>query len=187
MSGTQLDPVTIEVIQNVLISFIREMRGTIIRTAFGPIIWETHDFSCGLLAPEGDLVAQSEDNPVHIVPTIYSVPAVRERFGDDIAPGDIFVFNDPYRLGTHMNDIAHLYPFFHEESIAFWIVVRVHYADVGGMAAGSITPDATEVYQEGILLPPSRSTTAAKRTRRSQTFFSPTCGCRTSATATSWP
>ena len=154
MSGTQLDPVTIEVIQNVLISFIREMRGTIIRTAFGPIIWETHDFSCGLLAPEGDLVAQSEDNPVHIVPTIYSVPAVRERFGDDIAPGDIFVFNDPYRLGTHMNDIAHLYPFFHEESIAFWIVVRVHYADVGGMAAGSITPDATEVYQEGILLPP---------------------------------
>lgn len=154
MSDAPLDPVTIEIIQNALNSFIREMRGTIIRTAFGPIIWEVHDFSCALLAPDGELVAMSDDNPVHIVPTMYSVPAVLERFGDAIAPGDIFVLNDPYRLGTHMNDIAHLYPFFVAECISFWIVVRVHYADVGGMAAGSITPDAREVYQEGIMLPP---------------------------------
>ena len=154
MSGSPIDPVTVEIVQNALISFIREMRGTIIRTAFGPIIWETHDFSCGLLAPDGELVAISEDNPVHVVPTMYSVPAVQERFGDEIAPGDIFVVNDPYRLGTHMNDVAHLYPFFADDRLVFWIVVRVHYPDVGGMAAGSITPDAREVYQEGILLPP---------------------------------
>lgn len=154
MNATSIDPVIVEVIQNALISFIREMRVTIIRTAFGPIIWETHDFSCGLLAPDGELVALSEDNPVHIVPTMYSVPAVQERFGDAIHPGDIFVINDPYRLGTHMNDVAHLYPYFVDERLTFWIVVRVHYPDVGGMAAGSITPDAREVYQEGILLPP---------------------------------
>ena len=154
MSHDAIDPVTVEIIQNALNSFIREMRGTIIRTAFGPIIWEVHDFSCGLLAPDGDLVALSEDNPVHIVPTMYSVPAVLERFGDAIAAGDIFLMNDPYRLGTHMNDVAHLFPFFVEDRIAFWIVVRVHYADIGGMAAGSITPNAREVYQEGILLPP---------------------------------
>ena len=156
MSDSPLDPVTVEIVQNALISFIREMRGTIIRTAFGPIIWETHDFSCGLLAPDGELVAISEDNPVHIVPTMYSVPAVVERFGDQIAPGDIFVVNDPYRLGTHMNDVAHLYPFFAGDQLTFWIVVRVHYPDVGGMAAGSITPDAREVYQEGILIPPTK-------------------------------
>ena len=154
MNGTSIDPIVVEVIQNALISFIREMRVTIIRTAFGPIIWETHDFSCGLLAPDGELVALSEDNPVHIVPTMYSVPAVQERFGDAIHPGDIFVTNDPYRLGTHMNDVAHLYPYFVDDTLTFWIVVRVHYPDVGGMAAGSITPDAREVYQEGILLPP---------------------------------
>ena len=154
MNATAIDPVIVEVIQNALISFIREMRVTIIRTAFGPIIWETHDFSCGLLAPDGELVALSEDNPVHIVPTMYSVPAVQERFGDAVHPGDIFVINDPYRLGTHMNDVAHLYPYFVDDRLTFWIVVRVHYPDVGGMAAGSITPDAREVYQEGILLPP---------------------------------
>ena len=154
MSGDAIDPVTVEIIQNALNGFIREMRGTIIRTAFGPIIWEVHDFSCGLLAPDGELVALSEDNPVHIVPTMYSVPAVQERFGDEIAAGDIFVINDPYRLGSHMNDVAHLYPFFVDERLTFWIVVRVHYADIGGMAVGSITPDAREVYQEGIMLPP---------------------------------
>ena len=154
MRKVSVDPISVEVIQNALVSFIREMRVTIIRTAFGPVIWETHDFSCGLLAPDGDLLALSEDNPVHIVPTMYSVPAVRERFGDAIAPGDIFVINDPYRLGTHMNDVAHLYPFFVNDELTFWIVVRVHYPDIGGMAAGSITPDATEVYQEGLFFPP---------------------------------
>ena len=134
-----VDPISVEVIQNALVSFIREMRVTIIRTAFGPVIWETHDFSCGLLAPDGDLLALSEDNPSHR-PYDVLVPAVRERFGDAIAPGDIFVINDPYRLGTHMNDVAHLYPFFVNNELTFWIVVRVHYPDIGGMAAGSITP-----------------------------------------------
>lgn len=148
-----IDPVTVEIIQNALNSFIGEMRVTIIRTAFGPNIWETHDFSCGLLAPGGDLVALSEDNPVHIVPTMYCVPAVQERFGDDIASGDIFLLNDPYKLGTHVNDVAHIAPFFIDDRLVFWVVVRVHYPDVGGMAAGSITPDAREVYQEGMRIP----------------------------------
>ena len=108
-------------------------------------------------------MAISEDNPVHVVPTMYSVPAVQERFGDEIAPGDIFVVNDPYRLGTHMNDVAHLYPFFADDRLVFWIVVRVHYPDVGGMAAGSITPDAMGSVPRGNPpSSPSRSTTAAR-------------------------
>ena len=156
MSDIDIDPVTVEIIHNSLDGFIRETRGTIIRTAFGPNIWETHDFSCGLLAPDGELVALSDDNPVHIVPTIYSVPVVQERFGPSIAPGDIFLLNDPYQLGTHMNDVAHLAPFFVGDRLTFWIVVRVHYPDIGGMAAGSITPDAREVFQEGLLIPPVR-------------------------------
>lgn len=151
---SDIDPVTVEIIQNALISFIREMRGTIIRTAFGPVIWEAHDFSCGLLAPDGELVALSEDNPSHIIPTMYSVSALQNRFEKDIKPGDIFVVNDPYVLGTHMNDVAHLHPIFIRGDLAFWLVIRVHYTDVGGMAAGSITPDARDVYQEGLFLPP---------------------------------
>lgn len=149
----QVDPVTVEIVQKAFVSFIREMRGTIIRTAFGPVIWEVHDFSCALLAPDGELVALSEDHPVHIVPTIHSVAAVLDRFQKNVQPGDIFALNDPYILGSHMNDVAHLRPIFIDGILAFWLVVRVHYTDVGGAAAGSITPDATEVFQEGLLLP----------------------------------
>ncbi|MCE2492212.1 MAG: hydantoinase B/oxoprolinase family protein [Alphaproteobacteria bacterium] len=153
MSGADVDLITAEIVQNALDSFIGEMRVAIIRTAFGPNIWETHDFSCGLLAPDGDLVALSEDNPVHIVPTMYCVPAVRKRYGGNVMPGDIFLLNDPYELGTHVNDVAHIAPFFLRDRLVFWVVVRVHYPDVGGMAAGSITPDAREVYQEGLRIP----------------------------------
>ena len=152
-----LDPITTEVIHNALMSFIKEMRHTIIRTSFGPNLRERHDFSCALQAPDGELVAIYQDNPPHIVPTIYAVKAAVERFGDDIHPGDVIIINDPYVLGGHMNDTGHLYPIFAEGRLIFWVVIRVHYTDIGGMAPGSITPDATEVYQEGLRIPPVKA------------------------------
>ena len=145
--------IEVEVIHNALISFIREMRHTIIRTSFGPSLRERHDFSCALQAPDGELVAIYQDNPPHIVPTVYAVRGVLERFGDDIQPGDIILLNDPYVLGGHMNDVTHLYPVFAGGRLILWIVIRLHYTDIGGMAAGSITPDSTDVYQEGIRIP----------------------------------
>ena len=154
-SGTPspLNPVKIEVIHNALMSFIKEMRHTIIQTSFGPNLRERHDFSCALQAPDGELVAIYQDNPPHIVPTVYAVRGVLDRFGDDIQPGDIILINDPYILGGHMNDVTHLYPVFAGGQLILWIVIRLHYTDIGGMAAGSITPDSTEVYQEGIRIP----------------------------------
>src|SRR5450432_4014934 len=93
-----LDPVSIEVIHNALMSFIKEMRHSIVRTSFGPSLRERHDFSCALQAPDGELVAIFQDNPPHIVPTVYAVRAARERFGDRVHPGDIILVNDPYVL-----------------------------------------------------------------------------------------
>ncbi|MDP7619701.1 MAG: hydantoinase B/oxoprolinase family protein [Dehalococcoidia bacterium] len=148
-----LDPIKIEVIHNALISFIKEMRHSIIRTSFGPSLRERHDFSCALQAPDGELVAIYQDNPPHIVPTVYAVHGVLGRFGDDIHPGDIILINDPYILGGHMNDVTHLYPIFAAGRLILWIVIRLHYTDIGGMAPGSITPDSTDVYQEGIRIP----------------------------------
>ncbi len=168
MSQQKIDPVMVDIISNALNSFVREMRVTISSTAFSPIIWQVHDFSCGLLAANGDLAALSQDNPAHIVPTPFSVQAVLGRFQDDIAPGDIFVTNDCYRLGTHLNDVAHLLPIFIEGRLAFWIVARIHYTDIGGSFGGSIVPDATEVYQEGIFIPPTR---VYNRGQRDEGFF----------------
>ena len=156
-TATPLDPVRVEVIHNALMSFIKEMRHTIVRTAFGPSLRERHDFSCALQAPNGELVAIYQDNPPHIVPTVYAVRAVVARFVDDIHPGDIILVNDPYVLGGHMNDVTHLYPIFDGGRLILWIVIRLHYTDIGGMAAGSITPDSTEVYQEGVRIPPLKA------------------------------
>ncbi len=161
-TATQLDPVRIEVIHNALTSFIKEMRHTIIRTSFGPNLRERHDFSCALQDPNGELVAIFQDNPPHIVPTVYAVRAALDRFGDDIHQGDVVIVNDPYILGGHMNDVAHLYPVFAGGRLIFWMVIRIHYTDIGGMAPGSITPDATDVYQEGIRIPPVKAYQAGK-------------------------
>ena len=87
------DAVTISVIQELLISVVREMRVTFSRSAFSSIINEGHDFSCALLSPEGDLVAQSEDHPGHIFPISYAARAVFERYAGDIHPGDVFLLN----------------------------------------------------------------------------------------------
>ena len=152
-----LDSVSTEVIHNALMSFIKEMRYTIVRTSFGPNVRERHDFSGAWRAHDGELVAIYQDNPPHIVPTIYAVRATMDRFGDDIYPGDIILINDPYVLGGHMNDTAHLYPIIAEGRLIFWVVIRVHYTDIWGMAPGSITPDATEVYQEGLRIPPVKA------------------------------
>ena len=165
-SPTPLDPIKVEVIRNALISFIREMRHTIIRTSFGPSLRERHDFSCALQAPDGELVAIFQDNPPHIVPTVYAVHGVLERFGDEIQPGDIILINDPYILGGHMNDVTHLYPIFDGGRLILWIVIRLHYTDIGGMAAGSITPDSTDVYQEGIRIPAVKGLSRGRAERR---------------------
>ncbi|MBI4189622.1 MAG: hydantoinase B/oxoprolinase family protein [Betaproteobacteria bacterium] len=154
---TLLDPIKVEVIHNALMSFIKEMRHTIIRTSFGPNLRERGDFSCALQAPDGELVAIYQDNPPHIVPTVYAVRSVRDRFGDDIQPGDIILINDPYILGGHMNDVTHLYPIFAGGSLILWIVIRFHYTDIGGMAPGSISPDAIDVFQEGFRIPPVKA------------------------------
>jgi N-methylhydantoinase B len=138
------------------------MRHIVIRTSFGPNVRERHDFSVALHAPDGELVAIYQDNPPHIVPTVYAVLATRDRFGDDIAPGDVVIVNDPYVLGGHMNDVAHLYPIFEDRRLVFWIVIRLHYIDVGGMSPGSITPDSREVFQEGLRIPPVKAYVGGK-------------------------
>src|SRR5262245_32644553 len=109
-----IDPITLEVLRETFVSIVREMRVTLVRTAYSSILYEGEDFSCVLMDGEAQIVAMSkgQDHPLHIVPISWSMKAVREQFGDDINPGDIFLHNDPYTGGTHLNDVAMIYPLF---------------------------------------------------------------------------
>jgi N-methylhydantoinase B len=164
------DPITLEVLREAFVSIVREMRVTIIRTAYSSILYEGEDFSCVLMDGDAQIVAMSkgQDHPLHIVPIAWSMRAVREKFGDDIHPGDMFLHNDPYTGGTHLNDVALIYPLFAEEQLTamgrqgptgrmfVFPVVRAHWGDVGGMSPGSLSGGATEIFQEGVRIPPIR-------------------------------
>jgi len=153
----ELDPITVEVVTERLIAIVREMRATMIRTAYSVTITEMKDFSCALFDGEGRLVAQSrEDLPVHVVPMPWTVEAILETYANDVSPGDIFLMNDAYRGGTHLNDVTVLYPIFDGQNLVFFAANRSHWDDVGGMVPGSMSGLATEILQEGMRIPPIR-------------------------------
>ena len=151
----RLDPIMMEVVTERLIAIVREMRATMVRTAYSMTVCEMKDFSCALFDAQGRLVAQSRlDLPVHVVPMPWSVQAILEDFAGDIHPGDVFLTNDVYRGGTHLNDVTMLYPVFEGSSLVFFAANRSHWDDVGGMVPGSMSGLATEVLQEGVRIPP---------------------------------
>jgi len=149
-----IDPITLEVLCEGLIAIVREMRATVIRASYSPVIWELDDFSCALFDPQAQMIAQSEDHPGHVLPMPWSVRCAMEDFAGDIHPGDIILLNDPYRGGTHLNDVTMLYPVFDEGELFIFPAVRAHWADVGGMTPGSYSGLSTNIYQEGVRIPP---------------------------------
>ncbi|MDE0809815.1 MAG: hydantoinase B/oxoprolinase family protein [Alphaproteobacteria bacterium] len=151
---SEIDPITLEIMTEGLISVVREMRATVFRTARSVAIYEARDFSCGLFDATGQVVAQSEDIGSHVVPLPWSVEQSLKEIGHDLSPGDAILMNDPYRGGTHLNDVTIIYPVFHEGKLVFFPAVREHWADVGGSVPGSMSGTATEIYQEGIRIPP---------------------------------
>jgi len=151
-----IDPITLEVLREAFVSIVREMRVTLVRTAFSSILYEGEDFSCVLMDGQAQIVSMSkgQDHPLHIVPIGWSMKAVRAKFGDDIHPGDIFLHNEPYTGGTHLNDVAMIYPLWADGEMFVFPVVRAHWGDVGGMSPGSLSGRATEIFQEGVRIPP---------------------------------
>ncbi|MFY0610953.1 MAG: hydantoinase B/oxoprolinase family protein [Hyphomicrobiaceae bacterium] len=149
-----IDPITLEVLTQGLISVVREMRATVMRTAKSVAIYEAKDFSCGLFAPDSQVVAQSEDIGSHVVPMPWTVQSAMAKLGDTLEPGDVILVNDPYVGGTHLNDVTIISPVFLDDRLIFFPAVREHWPDVGGMVPGSMSGNATEIYQEGIRIPP---------------------------------
>lgn len=150
------DPITFAVIYNRLLTINREMGITMINTSISPIFAEVHDFSCAICDWENRIVSQVDGVPSHTASAMESVRAIARYFGDDINPGDVFVLNDPYSGGTHLQDVTIMKPVFFEGRIQFIAINRAHHGDVGGMEPGSYCPSATELFHEGIRIPPVR-------------------------------
>ena len=150
------DPVTHSVVAHRLESIAREMADVMIRTSMSQILNSSRDFSTAILDATGQLVAQGEGIPVHISALPPSVEAVREYFGDDINEGDLFILNDPYFGGSHLPDITAIYPVFRDGVLHFFAVNRAHHSDIGGGTHGGYNPSASELYHEGLRIPPVR-------------------------------
>ena len=151
-----MDPIALEIFKNLFISVAEEMGATLGRTAYSPNIKERRDFSCACFLSDGKMIAQAAHIPVHLGAMPASVRAALDAF-DAWTPGDLVVLNDPYLGGTHLPDITMVSPVFADgiPSPQFFVASRAHHADVGGMSPGSM-PLATEVYQEGLIIPPVR-------------------------------
>jgi len=148
------DPVTLEIVNNRLRYISKEMVITLTRIAYSAVIYDGHDCSAGLFDGKGQLLTLDAGLPFHIASMPFSVRAVLEAFHNDIHPGDIFITNDPIYGGTHLPDILIIVPIFFKENVAFFAAARGHWTDVGGSTPGSLSGKATEVIQEGLVIPP---------------------------------
>ena len=148
-----VDPVTQEIIEGKLTATVDEMGIVMARTSMSPVIYEVLDFACGLLTSEGDLVAQMNGITLFTGTFGVQVRALIKRFGGNLADGDILLSNDPYAGGTHACDFAIVKPLFIGGEILAYAINVAHYLDVGGSVPGSLAPNATSVFQEGLRLP----------------------------------
>ena len=143
---------TSAVIGEALNSIVREMRRSMVRSSYSSIIYEGYDFSCVLIDGAGRLVAESgEDHPFHIIPVAGAVAGMR-AVHQTIGPDEIFLHNDPYTGGTHLNDVAVIWPVFEAGAPVMFVVIRSHWGDVGGMTPGSLNGAAVDILQEGLRL-----------------------------------
>ncbi len=156
MTSLPNDPITLEIIQNSLQAAADEMFAAMKKTAMSSIIYEVLDMGTGIVDAEGELASSGAGIPAFIGVLDKAVKVLIAKFdGDgDIEPGDIFATNDPYFGGvTHLNDIVVAMPVFANGRIIAWTANIAHNSDVGGMAPGSLTGEATEIFQEGLRLP----------------------------------
>ncbi len=150
------DPVTLALVQNRLDHISQQMGWVMIRTARSPI-FQSHDFSCFVTGPEGQLVSQADGCPIHTGSGGFAVRGILKTFAGAIAPEDAFLVNDPYLGGgNHLPDWVIARPVFVHDTLVGFTCNRAHQSDIGGGAAGTYNPRATEIFHEGLRLPPVR-------------------------------
>ena len=151
----ELDAIGVEVLRSRLEAIGREAGSAIERTAISPVVSETKDYSVTILGPDGSLVVGTGYITGHFGGSVHAVRSTLERHAGSLRPGDVFLANDPHNGGgLHPQDVVVQRPAFAGEELVGWVAVSAHMMDVGGMAPGSFSPDATECFQEALRLPP---------------------------------
>lgn len=149
-----MDSIKLEIYRSLYTSVAEEMGVSLRRTAFSPNIKERRDYSCAVFDGGGRIIAQGDHMPVHLGSMPMSVKAAIDNC--KIQPGDVVILNDPYAGGTHLPDVTMVAPVFDSsDALLFFVANRAHHADIGGATPGSMGA-ATEIYQEGIRIPPIR-------------------------------
>ena len=151
------DPITVAVLQNRLNAIAEEMGEAMLRTSYSQILNSSRDFSVALIDARCRLVAQADHIPVHVGAMPWAAKALVEVFPTP-SPNDVYMLNDPYRGGSHLPDLTAFVPVFDGPTLMFWSVVRAHHSDIGGATHGAYNPGATEIWHEGLRLPPIRLT-----------------------------
>lgn len=147
------DPITLEIIQNSLQAAADEMFAAMRKTAMSSIIYEVLDMGTGITDAKGRIASSGAGIPAFIGVLDKSVQFILSKH-DDIKPGDVFITNDPWHGGvTHLNDLVLAMPVFSNGELIAWTANIAHNSDVGGMAPGSLSGEATEIFQEGLRLP----------------------------------
>lgn len=153
-----IDPVTLAILSGRLEQIADEMDATLYRAAFNPIIAEAHDASHGLYhATTGETLVQGKSGlPIFVGAMAFAVKAVIDKAAadGDLAPGDVYIFNDPYQGGTHLSDFKLVRPVFRQGALFCWLASVGHWHDVGGNVPGNYNPRATECFQEAVMIPP---------------------------------
>ncbi len=154
MSSLKTDPARFEVVKNALFAAAEEMKIVLAKTAYSPLLKVAGDYSCGIFDTAGNMVAQGPDLPIHLGSMPDAVRAIVRAF-PDVAPGDVFIHNDPYDGGSHLPDVNVVAPAFHAGRLLGFGCVRAHWPDIGSATPGSYGA-VTEIYGEGLRLPPIR-------------------------------
>ena len=152
--GTTVDPVLLEVFNNLFMNIAEQMGLQLQNTAYSVNIKERLDFSCALFDAEGNLIANAPHMPVHLGSMSESIKTVVARNAGRMKPGDVYVLNDPYHGGTHLPDVTVVTPVYLDDTATglptFYVGSRGHHADIGGTTPGSMPPFSTRIEEEGV-------------------------------------
>ena len=149
-----IDPILLSVYARTFRSITDEMSISVQKTTCSPILCEAKDYVTGLYDAEGRMLEQTENLPILAFSLAPVCKYIRNHFGDDIHPGDVIFHNDVFSLGNQNNDVAVYRPVFFEDELVAWTAVKGHQADIGGAVAGGYNPNAVEVWQEALRIPP---------------------------------
>src|SRR6266705_2381800 len=165
------DPIALELFKNAIFSIADEMALTVFRTTYSGVLKDNMDYSTGFADANGKLAAQGLTLPGHLGSVPTAMASIMRHFGNDMAPGDVFIMNDPFDGGLHLPDIFVFKPLFHEGKRLAFACTVCHHTDVGGRVAGSNASDSTEIYAEGLRIAPLKMYEAGVVNKTLMTFI----------------